>query len=367
MSEIALYRKYRPKKLKGIVGQDHIKQYFQNAVSKNKISHAYLLSGTRGVGKTTIARIISLIVNCENGPSIDYDIKSKICSAILDNGAAGDVIELDAATNSSIDNIREIRKQAMTYPVMCRKRVFIIDEAHVLKNIAAGALLHILEEPPESSMFILATTESHKILPTIKSRCQKFELKTLSVAEISSYLTKICNNEGYEKIENGAMRIIAQAARGSIRDSLSILEPILSRCEGSSITVDIVRECIGSRLGQFFFCDLLENIVNKKSREAIVSIKKAIGSGMEPINIFNDLLENSHGMMLCQSLGSNKFMYIEDESKEKWESLTKSVNGDILTFMTKKISDYVNNLRYVTRPDIALDTCIVEILNAVKK
>jgi len=128
MSEIALYRKYRPKKLKGIVGQDHIKQYFQNAVSKNKISHAYLLSGTRGVGKTTIARIISLIVNCENGPSLDYDIKSKICSAILDNGAAGDVVELDAATNSSIDNIREIRKQAMTYPVMCRKRIFIIDE-----------------------------------------------------------------------------------------------------------------------------------------------------------------------------------------------------------------------------------------------
>jgi DNA polymerase-3 subunit gamma/tau len=287
VSEIALYRKYRPKKLKGIVGQDHIKQYFQNAVSKNKISHAYLLSGTRGVGKTTIARIISLIVNCENGPSIDYDVKSKICSAILDNGAAGDVVELDAATNSSIDNIREIRKMAMTYPVMCRKRVFIIDEVHSLRGAAANALLHILEEPPESSMFILATTESHKILPTIKSRCQKFELKTLSVAEISSYLTKICNNEGYDKIENGAMQIIAQAAHGSIRDSLSILEPILSRCE-SGITVDIVRECIGSRLGQFFFCDLLEYIINKKSREAIVSIKKAIGSGMEPINIFNE-------------------------------------------------------------------------------
>ena len=363
MSE-TLYRKYRPRKLSGIVGQDHIKRYFQNAVAKNKVSHAYLLSGMKGIGKTSIARIISLIVNCENGPSVDYDLKSKICKSIIE-GSCPDVHELDAGSNSSIDHIREIRSIAKNFPIMCSKRVFIIDECHMLRGVAASALLHVLEEPPESAVFILATIEPHKILPTILSRCQRFDLTRIPFKKSVEYLKEICKKEGFEKVEDGAMGLVAKAAHGSMRDSLTILEPILIQCD-KEITSKDVKSIIGAGLGQGLFCDLLEDICSGNFRNAIVNIKKPLISGTGPEKVFLDLLEHAYDMMLAKSISSIGHIYLEESTAEKWKNLLNKTDIKILMFICKTLMKYVDAINTTRRIDIALDTCIIEMIDDIK-
>ena len=361
----ALYNKYRPHLMKDVVGQDQVKRYFEFAAAKDKISHAYLFSGPRGVGKTTIARIVSLIVNCEDGPRLDYDIKSPLCSSIIESNAAGDIIELDAATHSSIDNIREIRSTAMNYPVMCKKRVFIIDEVHCLRAAAASALLKILEEPPESSMFIMATTEGHRIMPTIRSRCQKFDLKTIGTKTIAKYLRIIAKKEGIVDCEEDALMAVAKASRGSIRDALSILEPIINRSDGTSIDIELVNESIGLSLGHGFFCDVLVAMLRKSYLDALRLIKGIINRGRTPESVLEDLLESSYTMMLYKSLG--KTLYVEEPSKEKWTKIQEKIGIDLIIHITKKLSACSNEIRNSNRTDILLDSCIIEIIRDIEQ
>ena len=364
MSQTCLYNKYRPNKLSEVVGQDHIKKYFTNATGKDKISHAYLFCGGKGLGKTSMARIVSLIVNCENGPKVDYDLNDKNVKSIIE-GSCPDVHELDAASSTSIDHIREIRSLAKNFPIMCRKRVFIIDEVARLNAPAASALLKVLEEPPESAMFILCTTEPHKILPTILSRCQRLNFYSIPHKEISAYLLEICKKEGIKNVEDDSLALISKAARGSMRDALSILEPVITQSDGS-IKKEDIQSLIGNSLGQGIFCDLLGYFCTGDYRKAIATVRKVVSTGADLEKIFLEFLEHSYDMMLAKSVSTTGFVYLEDATVEKWKKIVKETDIEILAYVCKKFMNYVDMLNTTRRIDIALDTCIIEIINDIK-
>jgi len=362
--EKALDRKYRPRKLSGVVGQEHIKQYFKNAVKDNKISHAYLLTGKRGIGKTTIARIIALIVNCDDGPSVNYDTKSKICKSIID-GTCPDVWELDGASNGSVDNIREIIKRAKTFPMMGRKRVFIIDEAHRLSGAAVSALLKILEEPPESSMFILATTEPNKILNTIQSRCQRFNLRDISIENMMIFLGKVAKAEKATVVRRKAIEMIARRSGGSLRDALKGLEAVLMAGD-YQVTADVVEMLIGTDVSRIDFCSLLNSIISKDYKKSISLIKEKTTSGIDPVEFFNDLLEFSHDIMVCKSIGSSDHLSLSESEEKEWESALESNDLDTLITIHSHVIDYTGILQSTMRPDLLLDTFVIDIINKLE-
>ncbi len=228
----ALYRKYRPRTFTDVVGQAHITDTLRRQVAENRLSHAYLFTGTRGTGKTTCAKILAKAVNCQH--PVDGD-PCNACAACkgLDSGAILDVLELDAASNNSVDYVRALRDEAVYTPGSVKKRVYIIDEVHMLSNAAFNALLKILEEPPEHLMFILATTEVHKVLPTIKSRCQQFAFKRILPGDIAARLTYVAGQEGIPLTQDGA-DLLARLADGGMRDALSLLD----QCRGQAGAID---------------------------------------------------------------------------------------------------------------------------------
>lgn len=228
----ALYRKYRPKTFTDVVGQAHITDTLRRQVAENRLSHAYLFTGTRGTGKTTCAKILAKAVNCEHPVNGDPCNQCAACKG-LDSGAILDVLELDAASNNSVDYVRALRDEAVYTPGSVKKRVYIIDEVHMLSNAAFNALLKILEEPPEHLMFILATTEVHKVLPTIKSRCQQFAFKRILPGDIAARLHYVAGQEGIELTGEGA-DLLSRLADGGMRDALSLLD----QCRGQGGAID---------------------------------------------------------------------------------------------------------------------------------
>jgi DNA polymerase-3 subunit gamma/tau len=238
----ALYRKYRPTRFSEIVGQEHIKRLLKNALEKRRISHAYIFAGPRGTGKTTTARIIAKSLNCEKNQYGEPCNECVSCKAI-DSGSHLDVIELDAASNRGIDEVRRIRDGVNFTPVMGKYKVYIIDEVHMLTKEAFNALLKTLEEPPEHVVFILATTNPEKIPPTIISRCQVLEFRNISNEEIKNRLREICIKEGYDVTEDALEKIVKKAA-GGLRDALSILEQVV-RYSGGEVTAETVNEALG--------------------------------------------------------------------------------------------------------------------------
>jgi DNA polymerase-3 subunit gamma/tau len=239
-----LSRKYRPSRLCDLVGQDIVVDTISNAITLDRIHHAFLFTGTRGVGKTTSARILALSLNCqnENTPTTKPCLKCDSCIAIL-NGNNPDVIEFDAASNTGVDSIRDLIEKCNFPPIVSRYKVYIIDEVHMLSKSAFNALLKTLEEPPEKIKFIFATTESRKVPVTVMSRCQKFFLKNITVGQIASYLQRVCENENVSACEE-IFNIIAKHADGSMRDALSLLDQAISMSSDSKIQLDVVKKML---------------------------------------------------------------------------------------------------------------------------
>ena len=240
---IVLARKYRPKRLSEIIGQNEICKVIEGSIKLNRIAHAFLFSGTRGVGKTTLARILSKIVNCLelSNDVVEPCGKCKNCISIdLDNNM--DVVEIDAASRTGVSDVREIIDNINYKPVAAKKKIFIIDEVHMLSKAAFNALLKTLEEPPKDVIFIFATTETEKIPLTILSRCQRFQLKRVDIGIISKFLFEISEKEGF-KIDTECCNVISQASEGSVRDALSILDNVLTR--GNPIKIEVVRSVLG--------------------------------------------------------------------------------------------------------------------------
>src|ERR671914_1265455 len=243
MRHVSLYRKWRPRTFDAVAGQEPVVRTLSRAIETDRVTHAYLFSGPRGTGKTSTAKVLAMGLNCEKGPTPEPDGTCDSCRAIVGNSSM-DVLEMDAASNRGIDEVRDLRDRVNLAPVQGRMKVYIIDEVHMLTTEAFNALLKMLEEPPEHVVFVLATTEKHKVLPTIISRCQGFDFKRPGVETLVKKLTEIAEAEGIEA-EPEALTVIAREGRGSFRDAEGLLDQLSSFAEGP-ITASMVRELLGS-------------------------------------------------------------------------------------------------------------------------
>ena len=279
-------RRWRPKQFSELVGQDHVVQTLGNAIKMDRIAHAYLFVGPRGTGKTTSARLFAKSLNWEDGPSLEVPDTSDIGNAIMD-GRCLDVIEIDGASNNSVDQVRELRDECQYAPAQCRFKIYVIDEVHMLSQQAFNALLKTLEEPPPHVKFVFATTESHKVLPTIVSRCQRFEFRSIPVPLIVSKLEEICSVEGI-KAETEAIEAVARMAMGGMRDAQSILDQMISFC-GKSITQNDVLDVYGLASSDRV-SNLAEFVINA-DYDAIIKLADAFS--VEGIDFYRALLDLS--------------------------------------------------------------------------
>jgi DNA polymerase-3 subunit gamma/tau len=275
MSYKVIARKYRPQTFTEIVGQQHVTQTLANAIKSNRVAHAYIFSGVRGVGKTTTARILAKALNCVKGPTAEPDNTCDSCREIS-AGTSLDVLEIDAASNRGIDQIRELREMVRYAPASSRYKVVILDEAHQLTDEASNALLKTLEEPPERVVFILATTRSEDLVETIKSRAQLFNFRSLTFKEIAGEIERIAKSENL-KIDSGAVAVLARAAEGSLRDGLSLLEQAIAY-SGDEITDTQVRELLGV-VAESVLDELVEAIATQSAERALGLVHRLITDG----------------------------------------------------------------------------------------
>ncbi len=362
MAYVALYRTYRPKNFGEVIGQKHIIKTLKNAVAENKTSHAYIFSGLRGIGKTTIARILARAVNCENPIDGEPCNQCKNCLAIL-NDETTDIVELDAASNNGVDEMREILEKVNFLPSVLRKKVYIIDEAHMLSTAAFNALLKTLEEPPLHVMFILATTEPHKIPQTILSRCQRFDFKQLSVEEISKEINLICEKENI-KIENDAVVAISESAEGGMRDALSILDQA-SVYSNDTITVEDV-DCVTGRISNYKLIDLVKNLKEKNAAEAIKIVGDLINSGKEVSRIVSGTIQFCRDILLYKNdidTKNSKNIYKSDSFKELVNELSESE----LFYYIDVLVDIQNKIRFTNSQKIYFEVGLLKIVNSAEE
>ncbi len=298
MSYLVLARKWRPRTFDKMVGQEFISRTLKNAVKTNHVAHAFLFSGSRGVGKTSAARILAKCLNCDEGPTPEPCNDCSSCQEI-DEGRSLDVYEIDGASNTSVDDIRELRENIKYLPRPGKHRVYIIDEVHMLSKSAFNALLKTLEEPPDHVVFIFATTEPHKVPETIQSRCQRFDFRRIPRAKILERLQEMAQEEGY-KIDERALSAVAKAADGSMRDAQSLLDQIISYC-GPSVPDEAVAEILGIA-GREYFYRISAAILGQDPRECIEALDEIYRSGYDINQFYRDLVEHFRNLLMARLL-----------------------------------------------------------------
>jgi DNA polymerase-3 subunit gamma/tau len=324
MTYQALARKYRPQTFSDILGQDSIVRTLQNAIEQNRIHQAYLFSGVRGVGKTTAARILAKALNCANGPTTEPCNACSICSEITD-GIDLDVREIDAATYTQVDNVRELREVTQFQPARDRRRIFIIDEAHMLSTAAWNALLKIIEEPPPHVVFIMATTEMHKVPATILSRVQQFVFRKITPAEVAARLEEICRKEGIEA-EREALDVIARRGEGSVRDSLSLLDQIVA-FSGRTLAATDVATILGLSDTRVF-TRIVEAIRDGDASAILDVVEEASQSGRDFKLLYRDLLAYLRTILLVNAGADESLLLLEPEERKVVRKLGESLAYD---------------------------------------
>ena len=353
MAYIALYRKFRPLKFEDMVGEEHITKTLKNQIIYGRVGHAYLFSGGRGTGKTTSAKILARAVNCLNPQNGEPCNECEICKEILD-GSLTDVIEMDAASNNSVDDIREIRDEVNFLPTKAKYRVYIIDEVHMLTTGAFNALLKTLEEPPEHVKFILATTEPQKLPTTILSRCQRFDFKKLSNSDIVKRLKIICK-ESEIKISEEALELISVLAEGAMRDGISILE----RCAQESteeISEELVKELVGIPKLEYI-SEIVKGILEKDEIKALNVVDKVIDEGKDLYNFLWEIIKYMKDILIYKSTKKLN-IYSKDEIKEI-EEISKLASNEKILNIIYLLSSLENDIKWSTQKTIMFQTGII--------
>lgn len=353
----ALYRKYRPKSFDEIVGQNHITETLKAQIAKNEISHAYLFSGTRGTGKTSIAKIFARAVNCLNQTDGNPCNSCENCKLSLEERTM-DIIEMDAASNNSVDDIREIRDNVIYPPTTLKYKVYIIDEVHMLSKGAFNALLKVLEEPPQHLIFILATTEAERIPATVSSRCQKFFFNRISPNEILKQLAKICEKENY-KFEEKALELISLNSDGAMRDALSLLDQLFS-FETDTLTYESAVQILGIVNNDLLF-DLVDAIHQKDAAKLLNTLDIITSKGKDFEQLLKDILEHFRNLMLCACLDRDANQIIEFEYERYLEQSKNFKLEDILNFIDK-LEIATQNIKYTNQARVLIEKTLVNLI-----
>ena len=356
----SIYRKWRPQSFEDIVGQNHITQTLKNAIKMNRIGHAYLFSGPRGVGKTTTARIFAKALNCQNGPTETPCNECSRCIRI-NQGQSMDVLEIDGASNRGIEEIRELRSKIGFAPAEGKYKIYIIDEVHMLTDPAFNALLKTLEEPPGQVLFIFATTAPYKVPNTILSRCQSFYFRRISIEEMMEKLKRITEEEKIN-IDSSSLRLIAEGATGSMRDAESILDQVIAYSE-NRVTPDEVRDILGLIPRETLF-QMIETIINHDTEKGLKLVGELVKEGIELNKFVQDLLIYTHNVSLLKVLGKNNpysSSYFEAVELEKiWELIEKTEEKTILNII-EELKIIEERIRFHHYPWILLELMVVKL------
>ena len=354
-------RKYRPQTFSEIVGQQHVTRTLANAIGSNRVAHAYIFSGVRGVGKTTTARILAKALNCANGPTADPDNTCDSCREIS-AGTSLDVLEIDAASNRGIDQIRELREMVRYAPASSRYKVVILDEAHQLTDEASNALLKTLEEPPERVVFILATTQAEDLADTIKSRAQLFQFRSLTFKEIAEEIERIAREEKLQ-IETGAVAVLARAAEGSLRDGLSLFEQAISYSD-DTVTDAQVRELLGV-VAENVLDEMVEAIATQSAERALGLVHRLIGEGQNLQHFCREAIRHFRNLLVARVCGASSELVAapSDEQERLSEQAAKFSEEDLTRFFNILLATD-DDLRKKPDPRLHLELGLLKLVNA---
>ena len=368
---LAIYRRFRPETFDEILGQEHVIRVLKNQIRENKLGHAYLFSGTRGTGKTTMARILAKGVNClsyeeDDGPQKRENSPCGICENCLSikNGTCVDVIEIDAASHNGVDDVRELRDSMIYPPSVCRKKVFIIDEVHMFSNQAFNALLKTLEEPPTYIMFILCTTEPSKLPATILSRCLRFDFKRVSANNIMRGMKKICSEMDVD-LSDEAAALLASNADGSVRDGFSILEQCVQAGE-KELTRDLVLEIIGSPSDESL-ASLSWETHKGNTAEALLLLNEMLSSGMDEKQIIKDWINWYHSALMIKFVSSpERIVSRSTENISLIREKSESFEVEYINNSIYKLSKLLNESRWSSNTKILLEMTIIELSERIE-
>jgi len=358
---ISLYRRHRPGSFDEVVGQQHVVRTLRNAVEQGKVHHAYLFVGSRGTGKTSMAKILARSLNCERGgPTVTPCGECESCTTIA-AGSSIDVIEMDAASNRSVDDVRDLRERVAYAPTGGRWKVYILDEAHMLTKEAWNAFLKTLEEPPPNTVFVLATTEAHKVMPTIADRCQRFDFQRPSLEQISEVLNRVAAAEGIET-EDAAAAMIARSASGSFRDALGTLDQLVA-FGGNQVKLGDVLELLGAADAELLF-DAVDSVIAEDPKGVLLGVEKMARSGRDPAQFARDLLAHLRHLLVTQTVGEvpNTFVVTATDA----ERLTAQANAIGAATLVRTIDELANALTAVREGDDARMAVEIALLKAAR-
>lgn len=359
MSYTALYRKWRPVRFDDVRGQDHIVQTLQNQIISQRIGHAYLFCGTRGTGKTSIAKIFSRAVNCEHPVNGSPCNECETCKSIL-SGSSMNVVEIDAASNNGVENIREIREQVQYPPTEGKYRVYIIDEVHMLSVGAFNALLKTLEEPPSYVIFILATTEVHKIPITVLSRCQRYDFKRITIDTIAGRLRELVDAEKIE-VEEKALRYIAKAADGSMRDALSLLDQCVAFHYGTLLTYDNVLDVLGA-VDTAVFSELLRAVIAKDTTACMKQLEEMVIQGRELGQFVIDFIWYLRNLLILKTTDDAESMLeMSEENLNQLREEAQMIEGETLMRYIRIFSELSGQLRYASQKRVLIEIALIKL------